>query len=116
MVARLERESSPGGMRRLLTAAFVLTGLRIPRSASRQLFQGVQYMRESDTYLAILDEGQVKLAKKLIWRWGATRLGAPDEAVKATVDAMTEDDLDRLERMLDHIHTINSWQELLAIP
>jgi len=57
VVERLLRETPGNKSRRLLTAAYVLTGLRVPRNEARVLFQGVQAMRESDTYLAILDEG-----------------------------------------------------------
>jgi hypothetical protein len=115
---RLQRERPPEQAARLLTAAYVLTGLRVSRQMTRELFSGVRTMdpRDSDSYLGILDEGRVLEAKKLLWRWGPTTLGAPDDAVKATVAAMTEDDLDRLERMLDNLRSVKSWQELLAIP
>ena len=42
MVKRLEREAPPNQADSLLTAAFVLTGLRLPRAAAFQLFQGVR--------------------------------------------------------------------------
>ena len=38
---RLRRDASPEEARRLLTAAFVLTGLKVPRGVAIQLFQGV---------------------------------------------------------------------------
>ena len=41
MIERLQREAAPEQMRRLLTAAFVLTGLRVPRQVAQPLFQGV---------------------------------------------------------------------------
>ena len=69
-------------------------------------------MRDSDTYLAILDEGAVEEAKKLILRFGQKSLGAPGETVTATLAAIT--DLERLERLHDRLGDVKSWQELLA--
>src|SRR5947209_8087111 len=69
LIERLQRQAAPDQARRLLTAAYVLTGLRIPdRRAALQLFQGVRVMRESVTYMAIIDEGRVEEARKIILR------------------------------------------------
>lgn len=40
-------------------------------------------MQESDTYLAILDEGQEKATRESILAFGEERLGAPSESIKA---------------------------------
>ena len=55
-------------------------------------------MQESDTYLAIIDEGQEKHAKKAILLVGEERLGPAEEAVRVRLAGIT--DLDRLDRML----------------
>ncbi len=61
LLERLNAEAPLDQARRLLTAAYVLTGLCVPdRRAALQLFQGVRAMRESVTYMAILDEGRVE--------------------------------------------------------
>ncbi len=109
---RLQREAPPEQVRRLLTAAYVLTGLRTSRNRARELFQGVRAMRDSDTYMAILDEGRVEQTKKLILRLGQKTLGAPEETVKATLAGLT--DLDRLEHLLERLSEVKTWQELLA--
>src|SRR5262249_14790131 len=55
LTQRLEQEAPPERVRKLLTAAFVLTGLRVRRDTARQVFAGgVRAMRDSDTY----DEGR----------------------------------------------------------
>jgi hypothetical protein len=41
LIDRLLLAAPPEQVRRLLTAAYVLTGLRVPRQVARQLFQGV---------------------------------------------------------------------------
>jgi len=111
---RLQREAPPEKFGKLLTSAYVLTGLRVPRQRAWTLFRGVQGMHESDTYLAILDEGALKEVRKLVLRWGQKKLGpASDDVVTAV---MGIEDLERLERLLEKYLEVSSWQELLQVP
>jgi hypothetical protein len=71
-------------------------------------------MHESDTYLAILEEGQQKGFREGILLVGEVLLGAPDEAIKARLNGIT--DLDRLRRMVRKIRAASSWQEILDTP
>ena len=71
-------------------------------------------MQESDTYLAILDEGQEKFAKETILLFGGERLGPPEEWVKVQLNSVM--DLERLRRMLRHAAKAASWQEILDTP
>jgi hypothetical protein len=114
LIERVEREAAPERTRTLLTAAYLLTGLRVQRQMAKQVFRGVRAMRDSDTYLAILEEGEETHAKKFIRRWGQKRFGPPDAAVTACLDAIT--DLARLERIEDQVHNAANWQELLDTP
>jgi hypothetical protein len=68
-------------------------------------------MQESDTYLAIVDEGQEKCARDDILIVGEERLGSPPESVRAQVNAVT--DLSRLKRMVRRAATAVAWQEIL---
>lgn len=59
LAARVEREVSSGEMQdRLLAASYILVGMLYDKEQIRQWFFGVQKMRESSTYQAILDEGR----------------------------------------------------------
>jgi hypothetical protein len=71
-------------------------------------------MRDSDTYLAIMDEGAEKQAKKTLLRLGEQRFGAPEEAIRTQMGAIN--DLDRLDRLSDQLLRVRSWQELLDTP
>jgi hypothetical protein len=71
-------------------------------------------MHESDTYLAILDEGQEKYAKKAVLLVGEERLSPPDESVKARLEGVT--DLERLGRMILRAVTAANWEEILSTP
>lgn len=71
-------------------------------------------MHESDTYLAILDEGQEKCARELVLSVGEVRLGSVSEAGKAQLAAVT--DLARLKRMVRCAAVAANWQEILDTP
>jgi hypothetical protein len=111
LIERLEREAEPRQKKLLLTAAFVLTGLRIKRNQALQVFAGVRAMRESDTFLAILDEGRETEARRLIRRLAARTLGEPDEATITSLEGIT--DIERLERLFDRVVEARSWPDLL---
>jgi hypothetical protein len=114
LIERLEQEAPPDRSRKLLTAAFLLTGLRVRREVARQVFRGVRAMRDSDTYMAIIEEGEEIRAKKDILRVGQKRLGPADATVSARLEAIT--DLARLDRIIDRLLDATSWQELLDTP
>jgi len=116
LIVRLEQEAPADQARKLLTAAFVLTGLRVKRDVARQVFRGVQAMKDSDTYLAIVEEGEESKAKNVILRQGQKRFGPADESITAQLNSLT--DLDRLDRLIDRLFdaTAASWQELLDTP
>jgi hypothetical protein len=95
----------------LLTDAYLLTGLWLRRDAVARIFRGVRAMQESDTYLAILDEGQEKATRESILAVGEERLGAPGESIKAQLSNIA--DLARLKRMVRRAAKAASWQEII---
>ena len=68
-------------------------------------------MHESDTFLAILDEGQEKATRSAILAVGEERLGAAEESLIAQFNLVT--DLDRLKRMVRRAAKAANWQEIL---
>jgi len=111
---RLRRETTPERATKLLTATFILSGLRVSQETAVELFKGVRAMRESTTYQYILDEGRTEEARKILLRLGRQRFGAASRAVEATINGIS--DLARLERMSDRILQVSSWAELLEAP
>ncbi len=77
-------------------------------------------MKESVTYQAILEEGEMKgmakgLAKgmrEILLRQGRRHLGVPDAATLARLEAIM--DIQRLEQLSDRILDVSTWEELLA--
>jgi hypothetical protein len=114
VVERVLTEAPPGRAKKRLTDAFLLTGLRVRRDVAARIFRGVRSMHESDTYLAILDEGQEKATREDILLFGEERFGPPAESVKAQLKMVT--DLDRLKRMVRRAAKAVSWQEILDTP
>ena len=108
---RLSREKSPAAEAKVLTASYVLSGLRVSREIAKKVFEGVQAVEESTTYQAIVEEGQIREVRKLILRHGKRKFGRPTAAVTKALEA--SEDLDRLERLLDRVFTATSWQALL---
>ena len=109
---RFLREAPPEKFGKLLTSAYVLTGLRVERQRAWTLFRGVQGMQESDTFQAILDEGRVEALQKTILRQGRKLFGPADEGTTAAVAAT--DDVQRLEFLSDRLLDVKSWHDLLA--
>ena len=114
VVDRLTQEAPADRVKKLLTDALLLTGLRVRRDVATKIFRGVRVMHESDTYLMILDEGQEKATREALLVVGEERLGPPDESVKARLGAVT--DLDRLKRMIRRAVKAAGWQEILDTP
>jgi hypothetical protein len=114
VVDRLVHQAPPKRVKKLLTDAYLLTGLRVRRDVAAQIFGGVRAMHESDTYLAILDEGEEKGIRESILAVGEEKFGPPDEAVKSNLNLVT--DLNRLKRMVRRAVKAASWQEILETP
>lgn len=100
---------------RLMTAALVLSGLRVKRENLGSIFDGVRIMQEeSVAWDYYHEEGEIDAVQRVLLRQGQRRCGKPDEATIAAVKEIR--DLDRLERLADAILDASSWQELLATP
>lgn len=114
LVERVTKEAPPDRAKKLLADAYLLTGLRIRRDVAARIFRGVHAMEESDTFLAIIDQGQERFAKKAVRLIGEDKLGPPEEAIKLQLDSIT--DLERLERMIHRALKAASWEEILDTP
>jgi hypothetical protein len=112
LVNRLLQEAVPEQTRKLLTCAFVLSGLRLEKEAAEQLFRGAKGMQESSTYpvyLAIRAEE----AKRILFLLGEDRFGPVDGATRARITAI--EDLDQLEALLKRLDKASSWPDVLQM-
>jgi len=114
MVERLVSEAPPEQAKRLLTDALLLSGLRMRREVARRVFQGVQFMQESDTYLMILEEGEAKARREDVITAGEIRVGPCEEAVRTELANIA--DPERLKRMFRRSFDAATWEEILDTP
>ncbi len=140
MAQRLAQEASRERANKLMTAAFVLAGLRLKRATLREAFRGVELMIESSAFEIFeekgllrgieqgmqkgieqgmqkgieqgMQKGRLDESHRLLLRLAQRRFNKVDPAMASALRTIT--DLDRLERMVDAILTANSWEELLA--
>jgi hypothetical protein len=111
---RVVNEAPPAQVKKLLTDAYLLAGLRVRRDVAAKIFRGVRVMHESDTYLAILDEGQEKHARDAILIVGEERLGPADESIRSHLSNIT--DLAYMNRLLRRAAKAASWKEIMETP
>lgn len=111
---RLHAEASHTEAARLMTGAYILTGLRVRPESLADIFRGVKVMHDSSAYQLILEEGAVRHAHRTLLRQGRRRFGPPSAANEGALLTIT--DLDRLDRLTDAILTVDSWEELLLTP
>jgi hypothetical protein len=111
---RLVRESDHAQAVRLMTAAFILTGLRVQKQDLASIYDGVRVMHESTAYDMAVEEGEIRNSHRLLLRQGRRRFGPADPATESALTAIQ--DLQRLERLADAILTVNSWEDLLSTP
>jgi predicted transposase YdaD len=116
---RIQQEATLEQARSLWTSAYLLMGLSYPSDVTERLLSGVMQMRESVTYQKILSEGEaigvakgaVREAQNMLLLAGKGPLGAPDAATKRRIHNITE--VEALESMVERIHTVGSWADLL---
>ncbi|HEV3344600.1 MAG TPA: hypothetical protein VG125_29760 [Pirellulales bacterium] len=111
---RLSKETTPERAGKLLARALLLAGLRVKRNVAFEIFRGVYMMEESDTFLAILEQGEERGIRGMILMLGEDRFGPADESTKSALKNIN--DLDRLRRMGRATPKAATWQELLATP
>jgi hypothetical protein len=132
---RLALECEHARAVRLMTAAFVLSGLRVERDALGPIFEGVRVMHQESTAFDYyveegmakgmakglakgmtkgMTEGAIQTAHRYLLRQGQKRLGPPEPATVAALNEIQE--IDRLDRLADAMLSASSWQELLATP
>jgi hypothetical protein len=109
---RLAQETDHAQAVRLMTAAFILTGLRVHKEDLATIYDGVRIMHESTAYDLWMEEGEVRNSHRLLLRQGRKRFGPLDPSTELELTSIK--DLARLERMADAVLSVNSWQELLA--
>jgi predicted transposase YdaD len=114
MRERLSTEVTPPQAATLWTETKILLGLRYDSRVAAELLRGVQSMKESSTYMEIIEEGEALGIQKVLLLQGKKRFGPPDAATQTAIQSIT--DLSRLESLTGRLLDVTSWQELLSKP
>ena len=128
---RLRDEAAPELKGTLWAATEILLGLNHPKELVKELTEeittmvlGIHGIEESSVYQDIFAKGKAdgraegeargraEEARTILLRQGRKRLGAPDESVVERIAALA--DLDHLDALLDRVHYVASWDELMA--
>jgi len=113
MKGRFEQEVSENKANLLWTATKILMGMRYSDELVVSLLKGVQGMKESVTYQAIVGEGVVKTRKEDLLFNGEKRFGPPKKRIVTAINRI--EDESRLKRMFEQSFDVSSWDELIAI-
>lgn len=111
---RLGAEADHATAVELMTAAYILTGLRVDKPDLKSIYRGIGLMQESTAFDEAIEEGEWRGRTDTLLRQGRKLLGAPDAAAEAELKAIR--DVERLGRLADAVLTAKSWPELLATP
>jgi predicted transposase YdaD len=125
MKDRIGHEPRPQAAK-LLTAAYLLMGLRYEDELTNLLFEGIEVMKQSTTYQSILKEGRqegrqegeslgrVHEAQRILLLQGTKRFGEPSEATAAALEEIQ--DVERLETLGVRIlePAVVNWNDLLS--
>ncbi len=119
MEVRVNDQLTPSDAAEFWVSTYILLGLRYPRGFARNLLKGVRAMKESTTYRAILEEGEVRGLEKgrveevrrLILLMGEPRFGPAGTTVRAELERRA---LEELELLALRLHQSETWGELLS--
>ena len=112
MDQRIDHEAEPSAAQSLWTATYVLMGLEYEREFTQHLLRGVCAMKESVTYQAILEEGRVEEAHRILLSQGTALFGKPSVKVRRTLAGIT--DVELLESLLLRVVKVSNWTQLLT--
>ena len=112
----------------LMTASYLLAGLRFSDTIVASLFKGVLNMEESSTYQAIIErgmtrgierglaqgreEGRVDEARRMLRAAGEGRLGVPSASAQERLNSLAS--ADAFEALGRRLFAVETWDALLA--
>ncbi len=117
MKERFDREVSEPESNLLWTATKILMGMKYSVGLVDRLLQGVQRMKESVTYQAILQEGRVEGRiegeRKVLLQMARRRLGDPSGLLLEKIESIEDEAI--ITMLVDRVLEVTTWDELLAI-
>ncbi len=121
---RFRQEAPPELADKMRAATLLLLGLRFDEAFTERLLREIIKMdpiwEESSTYQMLISRGRdqgvllgkVQEARAILLRLARPKLGEPDANSLATLE--NTDTPEQLEKLIDRVNQVNSWQDLLA--
>ncbi len=118
---RLAQEVEHAQAVRLMTAAFILTGMRVAKEDLVSIYRGVRIMQESTAYDMILEEGRaeglekgrLEEARRILCLLGEEQFNTPaGPKVQTRIESINS--LEELEHLTKNVARAKTWAELLA--
>jgi predicted transposase YdaD len=121
---RYAHEATVAEAAHLRVVTYTLLGLRYPPAIADQLMPGIRNMRDSATYMAIVEEGlvrgraegrvegRVEEARELLVELGTRRFGPPNARTSAALAAIG--DHERLHALVARLFDAAGWDDLLT--
>jgi predicted transposase YdaD len=110
---RARGQTSPAGVGTMRTAMTLLLGMRYDEEVIVSVMSELtSLMEESSGYKWIARREQLRGVQRFFLQQATNKLGPPDEATRARVEAIT--DMQRLDELGNRVLTANSWDELLG--
>ena len=117
MEAKVSAEAqTPSEVRTFWASTYLLMGLRYSAGQIDTYLKGIQQLKESSTYQAILaegrEEGREEGIRATIFRLGGKRFGTPSQTAVKMLSAVHS--LETLEALSEKLLEVESWDELLS--
>jgi hypothetical protein len=110
---RLAAEPNYAEAVRLMTAAYRLTFLRLPKERVESIFEGASIMHETVAWDEAEDAGYLKSNIETLFELGHQLFGDLDPKTEASLKRIK--DIDRTKRMRASILKVKSWKALLGV-
>lgn len=95
----------------ILFSSYLLAGMHTQRNILQAIYREVLAMEDNPAYQIILEDGAVRHQRQFLLGRGTKKFGAPTAEQSATLNAI--EDIDRLDRMVDRLPRVKSWDALL---
>jgi hypothetical protein len=110
-IAQRAKKEAPPLVADIVLSSFILAGLHVNQAILQGIYRRALGMIESVAFDIIMEDGAMRHTRKLIIRWAAPKLGKPTKEQVERMNAIL--DLERLERILERVQKVKSWDSLL---
>ena len=102
---------APGDAPTILLSSFLLAGMHTQRTILDAIYRGALNMHDNPAIAIIMEDGAARHQRKFLLGRGTKKFGVPTAEQAARLNAI--EDVERLDRMVDRLPRVQSWDALL---